>query len=166
MHFFINPSSSFAQIVNPNYNTDVRGGVQSIGDDGSIFLTNSETEPFHHFKLWGLEVTDVQELRRFLIGRLLECKIVHFRELLPVADCLIHPQLNGQTVYRPLSNANGPVPRGPISVFDWAADLGFSDQGCKPYSNHDYISDGVEHSWYCSKDGKPDYGTFSYGNLP
>jgi hypothetical protein len=163
---FAVPVPVCADTPNPSYIANIAGVVELVDDDGSIMLVGSEKSPFHHFKLWGLEVKDVQGLRSFIVGRLVECRVVHSREPIPEADCLLHPQVDGETVYRPTVSAGGFAPRNPIPVFDWIVDFGFAVQKCIPYSNHDYISDGAGYYWYCSQEGIPDYSSFSYGNLP
>jgi hypothetical protein len=145
------------------YVADVRGSVESVEEDGSIILDGGPTRPYQHFVLWGLEVKDVAGLRNFLVGRLLDCKVVHLRGPLPEADCLMHPEKDGRTVYRPVDNIGW---RGPISAFDWLVDLGFATQDCEPYSGDYYISDRDGSSWFCGQKHEPDYGVFRYGDLP
>jgi hypothetical protein len=153
------PSHLRAEDRASEYIADIGGSVQSVEEDGSIILDGGTTRPYQHFVLWGLEVKDVAGLRNFLVGRLLECKVVHLRGPLPEADCLMHPEKDGRTVYRPLDNIGL---RGPISAFDWLTDLGFAIQTCDPYSSDYYISDGEGKSWFCGREGEPDYGTFRY----
>jgi hypothetical protein len=157
--FFVITFHLWAEERVSDYIADIGASVESVEEDGSIILDGGDTRPYQHFVLWGLEVKDVEGLRSFLAGRLLECKVVHLRGPLPEADCLMHPEKDGRTVYRPLEHIGW---RGPISAFDWLTDFGFAVQKCDTYSRDYYISDGEGQFWFCGQKREPDYGTFVF----
>jgi hypothetical protein len=154
---FTTPSFLHAEDRLSDYIADIGGSVESVEEDGSITLDGGKTRPYQHFVLWGLEISDIEGLRGFLQGRLLECKVVHLRGPLPEADCIIHPEKDGRSIYRPLGGA-----RSPMSAFDWMTDLGFANQRCDPYIYEYYVSDGGGNHWFCSHEGQPDYGNFTF----
>jgi hypothetical protein len=150
----INPI--YSQTTTVNYIAETKGIVLSVDDDGSITLNGGNLRPYRHIVLWGLVIKDLDGARKFLVGRRLDCKIVHELGPIPEADCMMYPQKNGDV----LSSLE--EMRGTVSVFDWMSDLGFASQECHEASEFYRVADDNGFFWHCGFHGTPHYRIGSY----
>ena len=111
------------------------GRVGALNDDGIIVLDNGRG-----FRQWAIEFTDISAARAFLVGREIFCRevistltsydLVNFVGYVGVYDC----EVLSKKPDAPQTQRNY------LSLYPWAADLGFAQLGC---NDVDKMPEGV-----------------------
>lgn len=127
----------------------IAGVVDNVSTDGTIHIIVGDRPLPSRFRLWGLDITDIEGARRFLKGRLLTCQIVEPTGRVPSAYCLADPNVRDVA----------PAGENQISLLVWLPELGIASHTCSKREFPTAVSDGRGRVWYCTADGRPVYNT-------
>jgi hypothetical protein len=157
------PATPSEELIEPqpnpaNFFGQFSGVVRSIEADGSVKIgvssSSSEYAILHEdtlVRFWGLRIPDIGAANRFLVRRVVNCKVVNVLGPLPEVDCFMSPRnADGRSI------VSRNLMRDYISVFDWLTDLGLAVQDCPNIYSAYHTFDDNNYIWYCA-DGIPKY---------
>jgi hypothetical protein len=158
------PATPSEELIEPQPNPasflgQFNGSVKSVEADGSVKITiGSSTSEYIRMqkqdslaRFWGLRILDTGAANRFLVGRVVNCKVINVLGPLPEVDCFMSPRnADGRSI------VSKNLMRDYISVFDWLTDLGLAVQDCPNIYSAYHTFDDNNYIWYCA-DGIPKY---------
>jgi hypothetical protein len=124
----------------------VTGEVTTVDATGTLFLRITDPAVPHRLRLWGVQITDLGAFSDFIVGRLIDCRVIYFIDELPYADCMA-----ARNDFR--------VSVGPadLRLSAWLPEFGWAVNSCTEVDEPGWTIMTNNEAWGCSSTVVPLY---------